>query len=136
MLFFLFKYLLDLKKHFNRLVPKFFELDPNLSLVKTPRVATQASNNVWKNTHCVDDFWRQVAKFVFNVSILLFFQVSETSSGNVENLQSGLNRLCATHFLTLLQQTSLGFDPYIGNHGARSTNQPLCYAAVTSRPIA
>jgi len=38
---------------------------------------------------------------------------------------SGLDRLCATHFLTLLH-TPLGVDPYFWNHWARSTNQPLC----------
>jgi len=43
-----------------------------------------------------------------------------------------LDRLCATHFLTLLHP-SLGFDSYFGNHWARSTNQPLCYVAATSK---
>jgi len=44
---------------------------------------------------------------------------------------SGLDRLCATHFFTL---HPLGLDPQFGNHWARSTNQPLCEATVT-RPI-
>jgi len=71
-------------------------------------------------------FWQQVSQFVFNVSNLLFPQVStiqtQTSSGNVESLQLQLDRLCATHFLTLLHP-SLGFDPYFGKVWARSTDQ-------------
>jgi len=38
---------------------------------------------------------------------------------------AGLDRLCTTRFLTLLHP-SLGYDPYFGNYGARSTYQPLC----------
>jgi len=45
-----------------------------------------------KNTDCVDGFWQQVSKFVFNVNNLLFSQISalwqtQTSSGYFENLQ-------------------------------------------------
>jgi len=39
-------------------------------------LTTQASNNAWQNFDCMDNFWQQVAKFVFNVSNLLFSQVS------------------------------------------------------------
>jgi len=39
---------------------------------------------------------------------------------------SSLARLCVTHFLTFIQ-LCLCFDPYFGNHGAKSTKlQPLC----------
>jgi len=72
----------------------------------------------------MDDFRQQVAKFVSNVSNLLFSQVAylrnrqtQASSGNVEKYIAGLDRLCATTFLTLLHP-SLGFDPYFGNHWA------------------
>jgi len=61
---------MDLKKDFNRLL---FERDPNLSLVNTCRPKPETPYQ--KNTELVDDFWQQVAKFVFNVSNLLFSQV-------------------------------------------------------------
>ena len=65
---------MDLKKKLSHLVPKFFERDPNLSLVNTSRPKPQTTYE--KNTCCVDDFLQQVAKVVFNVSNLLFSQVS------------------------------------------------------------
>jgi len=76
----------------------------------------------------MDDYWQQVANFVFNVSNLLFSQVltqqTQTSSGNVENIYSpGLDRLCTIIFLTL-RRPCLGFDPYFVNHWVRSTKQP------------
>ena len=65
---------MDLKKNCNRLVPKLFWAWPKSEFGEY--LVTQASNNIWKNADCVDDFWQQVAKFVFNVSNLLFSQVS------------------------------------------------------------
>jgi len=65
---------MDLKKDFNRLLPKLFWARPKSEFGE--HLATQISNNVWKNTGSVDDFWQQVAKFVFNVSDQLFSQVS------------------------------------------------------------
>jgi len=50
---------------------------------------------------------------------------TQTSSGNVENLQLRFGSPLRDPFLTLLH-SSLGFDPYFGNHWARSTDQPLC----------
>ena len=80
---------MDLKKDFNRLVSKLFEHDPNLSLVNTSWPKPQTTYD--ENTDYVDDFWQQVAKFVFNVSNLPFSQVTtlqtETISDKVENLQ-------------------------------------------------
>jgi len=64
---------MDLKKDFNRLVSKLFEHDPNLSLVNTSWPKPQTTYD--ENTDYVDDFWQQVAKFVFNVSNLPFSQV-------------------------------------------------------------
>jgi len=63
----------DLKKYFNLLVPEHFWARPNKL---GEHLVTQASNNVWKNIDSVDDCWQQIAKFVFNVSNLLFSQVS------------------------------------------------------------
>jgi len=62
---------MDLNKVFNHLVPNFFEHDPKLSLVNTSWPTACE-----KNSDYVDDFWQQVAKFIFNVSNLLFSQVS------------------------------------------------------------
>jgi len=45
---------MDLKKDFNRLVPKLFERDPNLSLANTSRFKSQTTHE--KNIDCVDDF--------------------------------------------------------------------------------
>jgi len=55
-------------------LPNFFERDPNLSFVNTWRPKPQTIYE--KNTGSVDDFWQQVANFGFNVSNLLFSQVS------------------------------------------------------------
>jgi len=65
---------MDLKNDFNRLLSKLFWARPKSEFDE--HLATQASTNVWKKTESVDDFWQQVAKFVFNVSNLLFSQVS------------------------------------------------------------
>jgi len=65
---------MDLTKDCNRLVRKLFWAWPKSEFGE--HLVTHASNNVWKNTDCVDDFWQQIAKFVFNVSNLLFSQVS------------------------------------------------------------
>jgi len=77
----------------------------------------------------MDDYWQQVANFVFNVSNLLFSQVltqqTQTSSGNVENMQLRFGSPRHDHFLTL-RRPCLGFDPYFVNHWVRSTKQPLC----------
>jgi len=75
----------------------------------------------------VDNFWQQVAKFIFIVSNVFFSSIYATDRQAVVTLKiynSGLDRLGATHFLTLLRH--LGFDPYFGNHWSRSTYQPLC----------
>jgi len=79
---------MDLNKDFNRLVPKLFWSRPKSEFCE--HLATQASNNVRKKYCYVDDFRQKVAMFVFNVSNLLFSQVSklhtdtekQTSSGN------------------------------------------------------
>jgi len=69
----------------------------------------------------VNGFWQQVAKFVSNVSNLLFSQVNYVTDRQRQAVvtlkiyNSRLDRLCATHFLTLLHPY-LGFDPYFGNH--------------------
>jgi len=55
----------------SRTPPKLFWARPKSEFGE--HLATQTSNNVWNNTECVDDFWQHVAKFVFNVSNLLFF---------------------------------------------------------------
>jgi len=55
-------------------LPNFFERDPNLSLMNIWRPKPQPTYE--KNIGSVDDFWQQVAKFVLNVSNLLFSQVS------------------------------------------------------------
>jgi len=69
-------------------------------------LATEASNNVWKNNDCMGDFRQQAAKFVFNVSNLLFSQVptlqTKTSSGSVENVQPRFESPRRDPFLTLL----------------------------------
>jgi len=83
-----------------------------------------------KNTDCADDFRQQVAMFVVNVSNPLFSQVSmlqtdtkkQTSSGNVQNLQLLFGSPLRDPFF----DPSLSFDPYFGNHRARSTYQPFC----------
>ena len=65
---------MDLKKVFNRLVPKHF-----LASLKSEfgeHLATQPPNNVWKKINYVDDFWQQAVNFVFNISNLLFSQLS------------------------------------------------------------
>jgi len=71
--------------------------------------------------------------FVFNVSNLLFSQVSmlqtdtkkQTSSGNVQHLQFRFGSPLRDPFFDP-SPSLLGFDPYFGNHRARSTYQPLC----------
>jgi len=52
--------------------PNFFEPVPNLSLVNTSRPKPQTT---YEKNDCMDEFWQKVAKFVFNVSNLLFSQV-------------------------------------------------------------
>jgi len=67
--------------------PNFFERVQNLSLVNTSRSKPQTT---YEKNDCLDEFWQQVAKFIFDVSNLLFSQVptlyrqTQTSSGNVE----------------------------------------------------
>jgi len=75
----------------------------------------------------VGDFWHQVARFVSNGSSLLFkyYATDRPAVATLKIYISGFDRLCATHFLTLLHP-SLGFDPYIGDHWAISTYQTLC----------
>jgi len=65
---------MDLKKDFNRLVPKHFWARPKSEFGE--HFATQPPNNVWKKIDCVDDFWQQAVNFVFNISNLLFSQLS------------------------------------------------------------
>jgi len=83
-------------------------------------------------------FWQQVAKFVFNVSNLLF-QVSTLQTDADKQWLRGKattpvgSPLCNPFLVLLLP--SLGFDPYFGKHWARSINQPLCQAAATRRPV-
>ena len=64
---------MDLKKDFNRLVPKLFWALPKSEF--SEHLATQASNNPWKKYCWVEDFRQKVAMFVFNVSNALFSQV-------------------------------------------------------------
>jgi len=49
---------------------------------------------------CMDDFWQEVAKFVFNVSILLFSQVPtlhcKQTQASLKNYNSGLGFLIAS----------------------------------------
>jgi len=72
----------------DRRFPNFFERVQNLSLMNTSRSKPQTT---YEKYDCMDEFWQQVAKFVFNVSNLLFSQVptlyrqTRTSTGNVEN---------------------------------------------------
>ena len=74
----------------------------------------------------MDDFWHQVARFVFKVySFLKYYATDGLAVATLKIYNSGLDRLYATHFLTLLHP-SLGFDPYFGNHWAISTYQSLC----------
>ena len=77
----------------------------------------------------MDDFWQQVANFVFNVSNVLFLSIYATDSNGeavvtLKIYNPRLDRLCATNFLTLLHPY-VGIDLYFGNHWARSTYQPL-----------
>jgi len=65
---------MDLKKDFNRLVPKHFWARPKSEFGE--HFASQPPNNVWKKIDCVDDFWQQAVNFVFNISNLLFSQLS------------------------------------------------------------
>jgi len=70
----------------------------------------------------MDDFWQQVAKFVFNVSILLFPQVptihcTQTQT-NSKNYNSGLGLWSPRLYLFSDPQRNrnpcLGRDPYCG----------------------
>jgi len=63
---------MDLKKDFNRLLPKLFWAQSEFG----EHLATHNSNNVWKKYWNCGWFLQQVAKFVFNVRNLLFSQVS------------------------------------------------------------
>jgi len=118
---------MDLKKDFKHLIPKLFWAR------RKSEFATQASTYD-KNTDCVGVFWQQVSKFVFTLFSSIYASDRHRQAVvTVKIYNSGLDCLCATHFLTL--HPSLGFDRYFGNHWARSTNQPLCNAVATSRPI-
>jgi len=105
---------MDLKKDYNRLIPKLFWARPRSEFGE--HLVTQASNKVWKNIDCVNGFCQEVAKLVFNVSNLLFSQVSmlqtDKQSYNVENLQLRFGSLCATHVLTpLIGFWSIPWEP-------------------------
>jgi len=52
-------------------IPNFFERVQNLSLVNTSWSKPQTT---YEKNDCMDELWQQVAKFVFNVSNLLFSQ--------------------------------------------------------------
>jgi len=56
----------------DQLFPNFFEPVPNLSLVNTSQPKPQAT---YEKNDCMDEFWQQVVRFVFNVSNILFSQV-------------------------------------------------------------
>jgi len=97
---------MDLKKDFNRLVPKCFEHNPNLTLVNTSWPKPQTTYET--NTDCVGDFWPQVAKFVF-VSNLLFSQVSTLQTDKQWQRWKSTTPVCIAsarpifwHFSTLL----------------------------------
>jgi len=68
----------------------------------------------------VDDFWQQVAKFVFNVSNLLFSQVSTLQTDTDKQWWSW--KPTTPVWITSARPIfgpyppSLGFDPYFGNH--------------------
>jgi len=70
----------------------------------------------------MDDFWQEVAKFVFNVSILLFSQVPtlhcKQAQTSLKNYNSGLGFWSPRRnlFSGLLQNRNpyLGRDPYYG----------------------
>ena len=49
------------------------EHEPNLSVVNISQPQPQTTYE--RNSDCMDDFWQQVAKFVFDVSNLLFPEV-------------------------------------------------------------
>jgi len=65
---------MDLKKDFNRFLPKLFWARPKSEF--SEHLVTHTSNNVWKKYWKCGWFLQQVAKLVFNVSNLLFSQVS------------------------------------------------------------
>jgi len=65
---------MDLKKDVQPLSSQtFLKHDPTLSLLNTSWPKPQTTYE--KNNDFMDDFWQQVAKFVSNVSNLLFSQV-------------------------------------------------------------
>jgi len=128
--------LMALTKDFNHLVPTLFWARPKSEFGEY--LATQASNNVMKK------YWfrglflgsKLLGSFLMSAiySFLKYYATDRQAVATLKIYNSGFVRLCATHILNLLHP-SLDFDPYFGSHWARSTNQPLCYAAATSRPI-
>ena len=62
--------------------------------------------------------------FSINFNNLLFLQVHTVAEQWYIHNPS-MDHLGATHFLTR-RDPCLDFDPYHGNHWARSTDQPLC----------
>ena len=58
-------------------------------------------------------------------SFVKYYATDRQAVTTLKMYNSGFDRLYATHFLTL-HHPSIGFDPYFGNHWARSTYQPLC----------
>jgi len=107
---------MDLKKDFRPLSSQTFLSMTQLWVCWTPRDPTLKQR--MKKQWFYGLFLRQVAKFVSNVSR------HRQAVVTLKIYIAGLDRLCATHFLTLLHP-SLGFDPYFGNNWVRSTNQPL-----------
>ena len=95
------------RKTFNRLAPNLFEHDPTLSLLNTswPKPQTRYEKN--NDGNCMDDFWQKDAKFVSNISNLLFSQVPKLQAVVTLKIYiTGLDRLWATHFLS--------FPPFFG----------------------
>jgi len=94
---------MDLKKDFNLLIPKLFLARPKSKLVNTSWPKPQITYD--KNTDCVDDFGSKLLNSFLMSAIFSFLKdlrCRQTSSGKLKIYQSGLDRLCAIHFLTLL----------------------------------
>ena len=107
---------------------------PNLKKPRTPKTKIRLCPSLKQRMKKIIIVWvvfgsKLLSSFLMSaiysfVKYLLCRQTKARSS-YVENTHSGLDRLGATHFLTL-RHHCLCFDPYFGNHCARSTSPSLC----------
>ena len=110
-------------------IPNFFERHSYLSF-KTSRPKPQKTHEKLTTLWMIFDN-KLLSSFVMLAIYLLLKCLYRRTQRSKSKILSSSSACCfATYFLTLLH-LCLGFDPYFGNHWARSTNQPLCWAAAT-----